>query len=509
MPGSKRPELKVIGSARNPEYNIAKGSSHFTRTEDGRRLAPLSQLNTRPGRLLAEEKSSKYANYSGSKPLRRKSSTYDFRANSESRNEPTPQVHSGSQNCITCPDEGSVSKFPQAKEPEEHGYITVALQTSNQDRLIPHLPRNESSQPPDMTRGNSQERKLGRGSTGRSDIDLSLVCPECNQGDSTNTSALTMSISHICNICRRFVPSTDIRTSRSSPQDKHLPLESSGSPIPPSKFPSSPVCPTCLPIPGYLYQEYLQRFAQCAVCGHMTDITLVDIVENGGEITGVTDDTGKKIFGASKELQDWCVYIAYTARDVRRHGSMKLVAASISSNGSVMLRRSGAVRRTPTGSMESSLASRQPRLVPASEAPPGLQYHREINIDPIKESKTIPSNITATLEEPQAAIQLPSHSQSSKTDTSVTSLEYKKIKNRNPTTIHSVSPINRFYQQGHNSTLRSDSAILPSAAQHRSDINRTFTGISSKQAQQKSVLGLRRKKRSNFLRKSDEERGVL
>jgi hypothetical protein len=80
------------------------------------------------------------------------------------------------------------------------------------------------------------------------------------------------------------------------------------------------------------------------------------------------DENGKHIFGASKELQDWCLYVAHKAAHSISRASSKLSVFSMSLNAS-SLRRSGAVRRTGTGSTVASGAVpiREGRLIPASE----------------------------------------------------------------------------------------------------------------------------------------------
>ena len=54
-----RRAMDLIGVSRNPEYIIGTYSSSFHKTEDGKRLAPVSQLNTSTGRMFARKPSQK------------------------------------------------------------------------------------------------------------------------------------------------------------------------------------------------------------------------------------------------------------------------------------------------------------------------------------------------------------------------------------------------------------------------------------------------------------------
>ena len=46
--------MRIVGSSQNPAYNIRSVSAkHFERSGDGKRLAPVSQMNTFRGRELA------------------------------------------------------------------------------------------------------------------------------------------------------------------------------------------------------------------------------------------------------------------------------------------------------------------------------------------------------------------------------------------------------------------------------------------------------------------------
>lgn len=76
-----------------------------------------------------------------------------------------------------------------------------------------------------------------------------------------------------------------------------------------------------------------------------------ELIENEGEVRDLTDDYGKRICGAGKELQDWCVFVAFTSKKammLKGEGGLKNKEsfASLVSNGSGKgLKRKGAVKK--------------------------------------------------------------------------------------------------------------------------------------------------------------------
>lgn len=403
MSQPKRIEIKVRGSSRNPEYNIASGPIHFRREEDGRRIAPISQLNTHVGRLLAEEESLKALSYTeGFWP------PIDLETNRQRarplNNDALERQGRSEQGIYTSRlDPRYNTSLNPGKDSVDDMSIGKGHPTSDRDRLTSQRPRTELSQLLGMTRGSSRKGTVqGTLSTSApSSIDLSLVCPECKQPNPATSRGRSASLSHICSTCHRFVTATEITTPQAEPRPAEPKLKVK--PIPPSRYPTSLVCDTCLVVPEYLYQEFLQFFPTCPACGQMTDTTLVNVVGSGGEVTGLTDDDGRQIFGASKELQDWCVYISRQGHFVSRLSSKKSTDSSISSTSSSGLTRSGAIHRTPTSSTTSSKAgSMRSSLYLVSEISwKGSQSTRRFSFDTIQEVVT--PDVAGTIHGPNGA----------------------------------------------------------------------------------------------------------
>ncbi|KAF2271827.1 uncharacterized protein EI97DRAFT_462518 [Westerdykella ornata] len=333
MDTSARPQVRVIGASRNPEYNINSGTKRFARREDGGRIAPVSQLNTYTGRALA--------NCAPSQPPQ---------GNAFSRrSDPPPQGRQARP----------AGDVPKGKPMLNRG---VSNKISDRERLPSQRPRTELSQLLGMTRGSSRKGTTqGRSSSGIGPPP-SAACSKCERWGTVDFLRPSSDESQVCNSCHRFLPGPQLTALDGA---SGRPRQTGMDPVPPSKYPTGLICATCVSIPGYLYQEYLQFFPKCPCCGHMTDMTLSDLIANEREVNGLRDENGKRVSGASKELQDWCVYIAHHARSVSRHNSGRSVASSISSLG---LRRSGAIRRTPTASTGSSVGgTSHPGLIPASQ----------------------------------------------------------------------------------------------------------------------------------------------
>ncbi|KAF2660452.1 hypothetical protein K491DRAFT_727215 [Lophiostoma macrostomum CBS 122681] len=368
MAGSSpsRPQIKVVGSSRNPEYNLAACRPHFKRDQSGKRLAPVAQLNSHAGRVLARQQSAKCPSYTeGRSPLSPGNGKSGQPRDPSTGAEPEQHHRMGrvpfipphnNDKCATI-EKAAVRKPIQRAPPVDNSV------RSDRDHLSSQRPLVELSQEVETSRGNSCKSTSRRSSVAESDITLSLICPECKQSDSHTTKGRSTSV---CKTCKRFVQTANI-TALDSPIN--VVTEEPEKPLQHSKYSTVPACRTCVIVPGDLHHEYLQFFPACSVCGHLTDVILKDLVDNEGTVSALTGDNGKPILGVSKKLRDWCAFVAHEAHPVVRNNSKKSIASSISSTASASLRRKGAVRRTPTNSTTSSvLSDGKPKLIAVSEA---------------------------------------------------------------------------------------------------------------------------------------------
>jgi hypothetical protein len=271
MKASPRPEIKVPGTSHNPEYNISSNRSHFGRREDGRRVAPLSQLNTYTGRRLDPGHAAKHREHSyteGSPPAKRGST----RSSSASRTADAPlrQGHTAGSEHVSFLDHASCPRCyandsPSSKEvPRSSVTFPGGRECSDRDSLPSQRPpRSEPSRAIGMTRGSSrqgttQARNARTASLTHSTDQGPSFCPGCGQSSSTQDRGQSSNVSGVCKVCHRFIPAAHI----TALQGPSRPTEhrTKPNPITPSKYPSALVCKTCISIPGYIYQSTSSSF---------------------------------------------------------------------------------------------------------------------------------------------------------------------------------------------------------------------------------------------------------
>jgi hypothetical protein len=284
---SRRP-TRLMGVSRTPEYIVGVCSTSFERSLDGKRIAPVSQLNTKIGRILAED------NPTRNNARRRSVSLGDHSG------------HAAAQHKVT----------------------------SDRDSLPSQRPRTELSQLLGMTRGSSR-----RGTTlAQKDVDevttkekVSLPCKHLKYNRSSKPGA-----SHEV----AFLSAVSVNR-------PSLPVTTNSSVLLPEP-PPSPQCKTCLTIPGYLRSECWQFFPRCLMCNQLAEEVIVDLVAHGGEVPPLTDGTDKPTCWPSKELQNWCYYVSLNAHRSSRGISKNNITDRITPTDIAKLERRNAMRRRGT-----------------------------------------------------------------------------------------------------------------------------------------------------------------
>ncbi|KAF2267900.1 hypothetical protein CC78DRAFT_565714, partial [Lojkania enalia] len=237
---SPRPEIKVMGTSCNPEYNLDSSSSRVKRTEDGRRVAPVSQLNTYAGRDLARRQPVGCVSFSeGIKPI---IVAKEVRRTTQSSSVRQPRsVGDLTQSATTLPKRRVSVRQDEIRDAPSR---SVAKHT---DRKYPisQQPRSELSRLLSMTRGSSRKgTTVGKKLFSNEKKEQRAVgppCLECGQSR-TNQPAGPGRFSHVCCTCHRFVPIVIAAL---------------------KEYSNRPLCKTCASIPGCLYDEYLQFFPAC------------------------------------------------------------------------------------------------------------------------------------------------------------------------------------------------------------------------------------------------------
>ncbi|KAF2115931.1 hypothetical protein BDV96DRAFT_599473 [Lophiotrema nucula] len=299
-----RPEIRVMKTSRNPDYNLYPSSyiPTFARDGSGQRVMPLAQLNTFTGRFLAEEQSLKGPSYTEGVSRSVDVQNIRERMNGLALNPVSPAK-----------DEKECA--PAAADKHD---------CKDRGHLPAQLPQHKVSH---MTRK-----------------------PRCTAQNLTTDAKKTLNRSGSYEKLQRK-DSCWSQGSDSGAQRLHRTpsVASIAASLP------APLCKPCISIPGYLLDEYLQFFPGCTACGYMTAEVLDHLVAEEGEVGVLIDDDGKPIFGPSKELQDWCLYVATGIQKISRKDSNASLADTLSlRSSSSTLKRSGAVRRSPTNSTTSS-----------------------------------------------------------------------------------------------------------------------------------------------------------
>jgi hypothetical protein len=345
----KRVQIKIQGSSRNPEYNLASNAPHFSRAESGRRFAPRSQLNTHMGRELAKLVEARRSSYSEgfTLPLH----TNKSRLRSTSFNKLVPEQQNGATENYSV-SRASARTFGnylcQSAAEASTPYI-IGPGLSDRDLLPSQRSRSEISRLTDVARDTSRKGSTRDHLSIRS-LELTLTCPECLQSDLGNLTRLSASL--VCKTCRRFNPSTI--TTFEDKIGAYEP-ELAVPPVPPSKFPYSPKCRTCLLVRGDIYHDFIKFFPTCLLCGQLDDVTFRDLIKHEGEIKNLAGDYGNHILRAPKELQDWCVSVVSKNHSMIRLDSKGPFPDSISSKTSKGLQRSEAVKRMTTTNTSSRI----------------------------------------------------------------------------------------------------------------------------------------------------------
>ncbi|PSN67260.1 hypothetical protein BS50DRAFT_387467 [Corynespora cassiicola Philippines] len=263
-------------SSNHPEYAFSP-LTRFTRDEDGRRLSPLSQLNTRTGRQLAATEESCNSSVCPT----------EFSA----ADRPTDRDLLPSQKSRFNPSHLLDQAFPQGDGP---------LGTSMDDgspTLIESMSSAASSEDAQST------SSLGDARSAAPSPPLEQACIECGQIPSKSYSGSR--VSHVCPACKLFVPVISATAIQSSP----LPSESESSDTDDDALvPTRPLkCMTCRAIPKLIYAEWRQFFPVCSDCGCMLEQTFFELVKKKGEVHGLKDDDGRLFLSPSKDLDGFCV----------------------------------------------------------------------------------------------------------------------------------------------------------------------------------------------------------
>ncbi|KAF2748225.1 hypothetical protein M011DRAFT_35642 [Sporormia fimetaria CBS 119925] len=388
MDGS-RLQGKIQGASRNPEYNIASDQPRFGRLRDGRRVAPLSQLNTHAGRRLAAELPPRPNVYN------EQSSSFEskFGASEGSRSGDAGRRQALLDGRKATP--GPIQRddsFHSSGVPIDHRLPDRALLPSQSGRT-------GVSQLFSMSAGSARRTTTPGRSRYESGVpSSSKECPGCCQSDSPGPDKLSPNVSHVCTTCHRFVSGPQITglqhdPPRVEPKPSKQPQPQSAKS--PPTYPIGPVCPTCISVPSYLYLEFASLLPTCSLCSHMPPILLAHLITSAGELLDLKLPNTPPIKHASKELRDWCLYTTYKAKSSsavahRRHlsapasatRSEKLIAATTS------LRRTGAIRRAGTQRTSSSApgpGQTHPGLIPADLVDFwGTRYTRKFSFTALK-----------------------------------------------------------------------------------------------------------------------------
>ncbi|ORX97243.1 hypothetical protein BCR34DRAFT_669015 [Clohesyomyces aquaticus] len=368
--GSPRPRMKVKGATQNPQYSLAAGIPSFAHGDNGRRLSPVSQLNTPAGRRLAtpapltgpsysEGLGISVDSYSGRQRARPDCSRISERqAHSRYAIPPTDYNRSRAR---SSPADGSCGRHAEKQEKSHISNATTSRSKGDRDRLPSQRSRNElagivgltphSFIPYTQENQNESEAKLEVARP---------TCPECGLFPEDSPSSHTAVSNQLCRTCRRFISSQITALLPSEPAPSEPTETTTNSPVP---YPQGPVCKSCFSIPGYLYEEYPAFFPPCTSCGHMTDQVLHDLIKLEGHVERLTDDDGNRIC-ASKELQDWIVYITSIAHNLSRKDSTTSIAESILSASAS---RKDRVRRSVTPIVKAA-PTRAATLYPVGQA---------------------------------------------------------------------------------------------------------------------------------------------
>lgn len=388
--------MKVMGTSLNPEYAVASNQPRFRRDEQGRRLAPLSQLNTFAGRMLAQQQTMQTSSYS--EGISRSVNPEDVRkqVNHQCR---SASIRSNSTSFDRPYRERTSKPLPEQK-PTDVGIKGQIHVVSDRDRLTSQRLLTEPSQLFGMVRGNPHNED---NAAAKKTI-APARCPECKQ--SSSKLGQSVASNRVCGTCRRFVPVrvTALRQESLPKPQEHVDL----TPTPTFESLSGLNCTTCLRVPRTLQKEYLAFFPPCIVCGFMTDLTLTRLVDNEGEIPGLLDSRGKIRCHPSKDLQDWCFAQVKLSHNVSRKDSEHSLAESIKSVSSAALRRTHATRRTFRRGLRSGMAeegmTQHAGLVPVKQwREEGARYSKRFSFMPLDKSNAYtPSTIAQSSRYPTA-----------------------------------------------------------------------------------------------------------
>lgn len=254
-----RKRRSISGTTHNPEYNVNSDSPHFKRGPDGKRLAPVSQLNSYWGRELARDGSNRIQRSENVARTDRENTQLKKPNGTELTNLPR------NWSFPLLPTE-SPKLFDRSQLSSHGPHTYVVSHDTSYDLLIPHS-------------------FTAHGRPTPLHVPKAAPCHVCNVKPGSQDPSTDPEPSHICPHCHRFIsrtPSPHIKAT--VPQvDKPLP-PSPRAPVPSrANVPEVLRCRTCVPVPGSLREEFRALFDACTICGHMSDETVKEVERGDSE----------------------------------------------------------------------------------------------------------------------------------------------------------------------------------------------------------------------------------